>query len=46
MALQYTLDIETTSNDDSTIYDKQSTIIEFSDNKNEDKEVILSAVVI
>ena len=34
------LDIETSSDNESTIYDKLSTIVEFSDNKEEDEEVL------
>ena len=45
MALQYTLEIETSFDDESTIYDESSTIVE-SSNKEEDEEVILSVVVI
>ena len=40
MALQYTLDIETSSKDDSIIYKKLSTTVEFSDNKEIDREAL------
>ena len=40
MTQQYTLDVETLSDDNSTLYDKPSTIIEFSDNKEEYEEVL------
>ena len=40
MVQQYTLDIEILSDDDSTIYNKPSTIVEFSNNIEEDEEVL------
>ena len=40
MTQQYTLDVETSSHDNSTIYDKLSTIVEFRNDKEEYEEVL------